>query len=790
MITPYMIKSVEVYKSLTPDMNANAIGGFVNMNLREAPEGFKTDLLLQSGYTQKSGKYGNYRLVAAASDRFFDNALGVYLLGNIEEYDRNADNLTANYAVQSTTYKPDGFRPVQVNSVELHRHVETRNRYGGNLILDYQLPSGSIKSVNVLSRLSSDASDYRTILNYQFAPIDFRFREGNAKTDMAVNSLEFNYDLGFFSVEARAANSYSRNYALGSPQFDFRQDLGTPGGTQVDVLPENLVPGIDYRGSDATILTDISLFSADFKANDQVYKADIKVPLDVAGITSGYLKIGGELRNSLRTNEQGTPYGGIRGGSAITDEMLRIIELKYPWLVRNPAGTSYPASNFTSGDKSLTEEFLENRFGQIFWAGGRDVLGGIVDLISREPSINAVNSSGTNAGGWFDGPYQHLPNQYRYVENYYAGYLMAELNHGEMLKVVGGVRWEKVWSFFDAFNLADGRDPKTQIVDTVHARPHNRYWLPMVQAKWNVLDWADVRYSFTKTLARPDYHQLTPHFSMNVTRYEVWAGNPKLKPAEATNHDVFLTFHSNELGLLSIGGFYKEVTNFTFSTRYPLHLVAPPGLDSVGSYKVRSSQGGTVNYVSPNDGANLNTYSNSQAPAYIRGFEVDFQTRLWYLPEPFNGTVLGVNYTRVHSKAVYPFRYDTTIQIPAVPRPILQVITLDRTRDGRLINQPNHVVNAYVGYDYEGFSGRLSFLFQGNSVNSIARHPEADGFTRDYFRIDISARQKLPWFGIQVFLDIFNVNARKNEAAQTSINGYTRQEHYGMTANLGLRYSM
>jgi outer membrane receptor protein involved in Fe transport len=47
MITPYMIKTVEVYKSLTPDMNANAIGGFVNMQLREAPEGLKTALLMQ-----------------------------------------------------------------------------------------------------------------------------------------------------------------------------------------------------------------------------------------------------------------------------------------------------------------------------------------------------------------------------------------------------------------------------------------------------------------------------------------------------------------------------------------------------------------------------------------------------------------------------------------------------------------------------------------------------------------------------------------------------------------------
>jgi hypothetical protein len=34
MVSPYMIKTISVYKSLTPDMNANSIGGSVDMQLR------------------------------------------------------------------------------------------------------------------------------------------------------------------------------------------------------------------------------------------------------------------------------------------------------------------------------------------------------------------------------------------------------------------------------------------------------------------------------------------------------------------------------------------------------------------------------------------------------------------------------------------------------------------------------------------------------------------------------------------------------------------------------------
>ena len=59
MITPYMIKTISVYKALTPDMNANSLGGTVNMELREAPSEFHSDILWQSGYTEKSNTYGN-----------------------------------------------------------------------------------------------------------------------------------------------------------------------------------------------------------------------------------------------------------------------------------------------------------------------------------------------------------------------------------------------------------------------------------------------------------------------------------------------------------------------------------------------------------------------------------------------------------------------------------------------------------------------------------------------------------------------------------------------------------
>jgi len=184
MISPYMLKTISVYKSLTPDLNANAIGGVVNMALREAPSGLKGDLLWQSGYTSKSKTYGNYRGVLSLSSRFLDDALGVYVLGNAEKYDRDADNMNASYSTGLLDKDPvTGFNKIQVSNVTLNRHIETRKRYGANLILDYKLPNGVIRSLNMFSQLNSDFKDYRTILNYKEKNLDFTYRDGLTKTE-------------------------------------------------------------------------------------------------------------------------------------------------------------------------------------------------------------------------------------------------------------------------------------------------------------------------------------------------------------------------------------------------------------------------------------------------------------------------------------------------------------------------------------------------------------------------------------------------------------------------------
>jgi TonB-dependent receptor len=778
MVSPYMIKTISVYKSLTPDMNADAIGGTVNMELREAPSRLHADLLYQSGYTAKSSTYGNYRGVGSVSRRFFDDKLGVYFLGNLEKYDRDADNMDAQYGIVSSQLDSgETYLPVRVNNVGLVRHIETRKRFGGNLVLDYRLPSGSIKSINLFTRLKSNYQDYTTKYNYNSRVLDFNYRGGDNTIDLTVNSLDFDYDLGFMLIKLQGAYTTALNNLPKEPRLTFRQTGGTGGAVPENVIPDSLKNRVQWNGDTSMYLTNITLFSTKYKEDNQSYKADLKFPFSFGpSFISGYLKIGGQYRHSKHINDQSTPYIGLRTGNSFTDSLMQDLVNRFGIPYDSAVG-KFPASSFR-GDPELTKTFLDNQFGSFYWAPDPTIPIRYADYLNSAPQWSG-RAFATETGGWYNGLYQTLANDYHYVERYYAGYVMAELKYSKFM-AVGGVRYEKQTGAYTAYNMIDARNPLVQTYFEATAHPENEYWLPMAQVRYNALRWFDVRYAYTQTLARPDYQQLSPKFSMDYAHENVWAGNPDLKPAHAFNHDLVFSFHSNKLGLFSIGGFYKTIKDFTFYTEYRLHPTASPGLDSLGSFNPR-----------PRDNARIYTYQNTPYDSYVKGIELDFQSRFWYMPFPVNGVVFGANFTYCESDATYPWRDNKQIPNPNFPPPPrFLVFTLDSTRSGRLLYQPKRIVNGYIGYEYKGFSGRVSVVFQENSVNNVGAFPEQDGFTKDYFRVDASARQQLPWPGLEVYLDLFNLNNEEYSSAQRSIGGFNRVENYGLTANLGLRFRL
>ena len=68
-ISSNLLDGIEVIKAITPDMDANTIGGVVNLKLREAPTGLHFDALAQGNYNSTDHLSDNYKSWASISQQ-------------------------------------------------------------------------------------------------------------------------------------------------------------------------------------------------------------------------------------------------------------------------------------------------------------------------------------------------------------------------------------------------------------------------------------------------------------------------------------------------------------------------------------------------------------------------------------------------------------------------------------------------------------------------------------------------------------------------------------------------
>jgi TonB-dependent receptor len=291
----------------------------------------------------------------------------------------------------------------------------------------------------------------------------------------------------------------------------------------------------------------------------------------------------------------------------------------------------------------------------------------------------------------------------------------------------------------------------------------------MLHLRYKPAPWLQAQFAYTNTLNYPDYSAITPRYYIgsNFISYN----NTDLKPARSQNFDLVFSVYNNEIGLLTIDGFYKEIKDLIFYWHsYPDNLRAFPELP-----QDRSVQYG------------LTTYINNPYKIQVKGIEVDWQTHFWYLPEPLNGIVFNINYTHIFSEAQYPkteMNYDY-----ADDGSYVKTIR-DMPYTTRLLNQPNDVLNLGMGYDYRGFSARVSMLYKDN----IFKHPDFWMQNRvnsdKYTRWDLSVKQDLPWFGLQAFFDLNNITGEDDVDVNQKLGWPASIQRYGMAGDIGLRIKL
>ena len=189
--------------------------------------------------------------------------------------------------------------------------------------------------------------------------------------------------------------------------------------------------------------------------------------------------------------------------------------------------------------------------------------------------------------------------------------------------------------------------------------------------------------------------------------------------------------------------------------------------------------------------ARATTFINNPFAARYRGIELDWQTSFWHLPSVLKGLVLSANYTYLESETTYQayFIVNSDSLIRRRPPLYLKELRTDSTRTARMPNQPSHIANITIGYDYKGFSTRISLLYQTDTSTFInSTNALFDTFSGDYTRLDVAVRQKLGR-GLELFANFNNLNSRPDRNFRGAVDeNPSFIEYYGFTMDVGARF--
>ncbi|MBN2093484.1 TonB-dependent receptor [candidate division KSB1 bacterium] len=737
MMSSEALGGIEVFKALTPDKDADAIGGAVNFVTSKAPEGLRARLNLLGGYTGYHQSYNNLKVNATVSNRYLDNKLGVLFSGAFQRADRSADRQTVNWIWQGK---------VVINGLDLDDVQETRDRYNVNLNLDYNLGENSnISLTSMYNRSNREVMNRSMNLSIRTNNADYGsnwskpaiyFYSTNLRGVHQTPLVEIDWGLNYIATFDE--NDFSYGYGFQDPgifqSLNFVEEEGPAAASNNATYDLDAWGGVPHGGGQSA-------------REDKNWSGvlNLKRPFTITSTISGYIKAGGKIRSKDRNYESSGLK--VRGTDFLNRYIADHPEIK---VVRvNDLAMSNFLGAYNPGD---------------FFDGQHPF---IVTLDAKRPSdmFNAYRSM------WREQVADGMGN-YTARENISSGYLMGELSYLQRITLLGGARYERtkndykaIWrtdiieDFYDE-TVADlqGSFRDTTSIHTVSA------WYPQVHLKIGILQntergrGLDLRIATTKTLSRPDYLMLSPKYYISATKSLIERGNPKLKFTTAWNYDLFLTGYSR-LGLITIGGFYKELEDvaFLYSRK------ARPAIDGVADrYTIVDPQ-------------------NSKDLTKVKGLEFELQTNFKWLPSPFDGIVLYGNYSMIRSEAHYPWTY-----VKYDPK-TYKTIRIDSTRTNQLPGQANNIFNISLGYDKGRFSGRISYYQQDKILDWIGENEELDGWIDEYDRIDLSASfivtQK-----IKLILNVNNLNNRHDRSFQGINNLVNSESIFGTQAEFGIRY--
>jgi TonB-dependent receptor len=619
-----IVGGFEVTKTLRPDMDAEGLGGSINLVPRTGAQYggrpfFEADI--GGGYqalretpvyhgelsagTSFSGGDGIGGLFAGA------NAFSVVLTGVIHSDQRGVDDVEESYSDNQSGGVPDKV----LSNLQLRWYKYARMRYGTAANFDARandstslylrlLWSGYLehgrKHFLVLNGLDSGngqcASPSGQACFQDPGNPDGYVASAAALEQDTTDSVERIQNalaiLGGSSVFSGFRVDYHGSYAQGSDRYSV-----SPGSTWT-YAPSSGVPIAYDNNTNPKYPTYHTLDGTD-PANPALYQ------LDNIGLGPSYAKDGewaGTIDVTIPTGS-GTHTAEWKFGLSGRWRHATFESTAPAWtpndVILLPPYTFGPPQIFYNGHYNIGPWINLDQVAALY--------GTPLGTISQDPAADASTNTDDN-------------------ENVYAGYAQYSARYGDW-GLLAGVRVESTHATYRG-NLYNN-DDDTNTPAAVSNSYTNAF--PTLQGRYFFSEELVVRLTYASGIARPGFNQITPGASISTVNRTVTVGNPALKPTIGQNFDATLEWYPGNGQIAAVGLFGKVFSDYILLTEHRVESYPFPGLGPSGTPVV------------------VDSYVNGPAHAY--GAEAQYQQQLLFLPRPWSGLGFSLNGTAVDSRA-------------------------------------------------------------------------------------------------------------------------------------------
>ena len=721
---------LEVFKTVTPEMDPNAIGGIINIVTRSAFDSDGPFFNATAAYTgieqskDVADERISWRANAQAGTRFGpEGQFGV--VGQINYSVRNYDITqfeNANPSFREYTAAGAPVNQGQGNGIlvpvqeRLFLYNNVRERIGGALALEWEsspqlymrlfgtynrFEDNETRDENRLEQVGNVTNQTQTTGTFESArnvinlnlPINSQEIwnvQYNARIE-ASDQLRIDFDAIYSGAQGKEIGRGETFRSPSSPAFAFDYDTS-------DFFFE-FTPRNPASLADPALHPFLSRTEALNTTNQDIYEGRLNFTYDWAlGDTDLELKAGGIFRRTDHVRNQDQTTFTLAAGSGVT---------------------------YTLAD--------------VFLRKPQSVIGGKTFDLAIDPDAALAFFNANRSA--FNAATNNVNGDFTITEDIYGGFVQARATIGQVEVLVG-----------DRYERTDVSSTSVRVTGGV-ATPSNAdggfdSFLPSLHLRWNARDNLVLRAAWTNTIGRANFGDVTARETLNLITGALPTlarGNPDLKPRQSMGFDFSAEYYTDNDGLISLGVFYKDIDDeiFTLTSIETIDLGIGRGAEQV----------------------EVSQPSNAQS-AKIFGIEAALQQSLTFLPDPFDGLGINLNATYVDSD--------------------LDVLTSAGPRSSGFFLQPRWAWNATVFYERGPIEARLAYNYTGQFLETINQTiPGADQFWASRETMDAQIR-----FRVTPNLDLFIEGENLTDSRRIELTGPNRdllQEsaQFGRTFSIG-----